>query len=382
MIYLDHNATTPLDPAVRRAMAEAMETVVGNPSSQHALGRRARDAVEAARDQVAALLGASPEEVVFCSGGTEGDHLGIRGAARAVRARDGRRVVVASPLEHPAVRGALEALVDEGFAVRWLPVTADGELDLEGAAGILDGAVALVSCALANHELGNRYPIAELAALAHRAGALLHCDAVQAVGRLPVDVAELGVDLLTASAHKLHGPKGVGALYLRRGAPWEPLLRGGGQERGRRPGTENVLGIVGFGVACAVAGEELAVAAPRIAALRDRLEAAALQIPGARRFGGGPRLPGTSCLGFAGAPGQLVAVSLDLEDVAVSTGAACTSGRLEPSPVLAALGVGGEEAATAVRFSLGRGNTADELDQVVRLLPSLIARVRGAFAGP
>jgi cysteine desulfurase len=381
-IYLDHNATTPPHPSVGAAMAAALDEGWGNPSSVHGPGRAARQLVERARAQVAALVGARPEEIVFTSGGTEGDHLAIRGAARAARAAGGRRTVVSSPLEHPAVRGSLAALADDGFRVAYAPVDGDGRIDPAGLAETLarlGGDVALCTLALANHELGNLYPVAELAALAHAAGALFHTDAVQAAGRVPVDVGALGVDLLTLSAHKIRGPKGVGALWQRRGVELAPLLPGGHQERERRPGTENVPGIVGFGVACDLARRELGDAAPRIARLRDRLERGALALDGARRFGdAAARVPGTSNIGFAGVEGELMMMGLDLEGVAVSTGAACTSGSIEPSPVILALGQPRDVAAQAVRFSLGADNTVEEVDEVLRLLPGIVARARGA----
>lgn len=379
-IYLDHNATTRPIPAVRAAMAAALEIGFGNPSSPHHEGRASRDLVERARAQVARLIGGAPSEVVFCSGGTESDNLGVLGAARAMRARTGRRVVVGSPLEHPAVRGALERLGEEGFEVRLLAADAEGRLDPGALDALLDDGVALVTLQLANHELGTIHPVAELARRAHAVGALFHSDAVQAAGRIPVEVAALGCDLLSISAHKLHGPKGVGALWHRRGLDVAPLLVGGHQERERRAGTENVAGVVGFGVACEEAAQGLPERGERVRRLRDRLEAAALAIDGARRFGAAePRVPGTANLGFAGVPGELLMMSLDLEGVAVSTGAACSSGSIDPSPVIRALGVPKEVARTAVRFSLGDDNTEEEIDRVALLLPQLVERIRGAL---
>ena len=375
-IYLDHNATTPLAPAALAAMTAALRDLPGNPSSPHGPGRAARAAVEAARADVAALVGATPEEIVFTSGGTEGNALAIGGLLRGLRpGRPGRLHVVSSRLEHPSVAGALSAAAVE---VTYLDVGADGSITPEALRAALRPDTALVTLALANHELGNRYDIATLAAIARAGGALFHTDAVQAAGKVPVDVAALGIDALTISAHKLHGPKGVGALYLRRSAPFEPAGAGGHQERERRAGTENVAGIVGFGAAAHLARADLAESAARIRALCDALASRLLQIAGARRHGDPARaLPGTLNVGFPGAPGQLVAAALDLEDVSVSTGAACTSGSLEPSPVLLALGLSAEEAATAVRFGLGRGTTAEEIDRVVPLVAAAVARVRG-----
>src|SRR4051794_14020556 len=324
-------------------MAAALEHHWGNPSSIHGVGRRARAVVEAARAEVATLIGGASEEIIFTSGGTEGDNLAIRGLAHAAAAtRGGSRAahVVSSPLEHPAVAGALAALARDGMSITLLPVSASGAIDPEDLRRALRPETVLVTLALANHELGNLYPIGALAAVARAGGALFHCDAVQAVGRVPVDVHALGVDALTLSSHKLHGPKGVGALWVRQGLLPEPLVAGGHQERERRAGTENVPGIVGFGEACRLGRAELAQAGPRVTRLRDELEARLLAIPGARVHGARAcRVPGTSNVAFAGAPGELLLINLDLEGVCVSTGAACTSGTLEPSPVLLGLGL-------------------------------------------
>jgi cysteine desulfurase len=378
LIYLDHNATTPLSPSVRAAMARAEAEAWGNPSSLHAAGRRARAAVEQARAQVAALLGATSEEIVFTSGGTEADNLGVRGLAlEAARPRAGGPPrVLSSRLEHPAVRGALAELAREGFVIDDVPVGPDGRITIEAFEAALRPETVLASLALVNHELGTINPIPALAAVARARGVLFHSDAVQAVGRLPVDVEALGVDALSASAHKLHGPKGVGALYLRRGRLVHPVLAGGHQERERRAGTENVLGIVGFGAACAEAAGEVHKAGPRIGALRDRLEAGLRALPGARRHGGDPRAPGTLNLGFEGADGQMLVINLDLEGICASTGAACTSGSVTPSPVLLALGLSAAQAREAVRFSLGRDTTEADIDAVLRVFPGILDRVR------
>jgi tRNA (5-methylaminomethyl-2-thiouridylate)-methyltransferase len=376
-IYLDHNATTPPAPEVLDAMAAALRDLPGNPSSPHGPGRAARAAIERARAEVAALIGATPEEIVFTSGGTEGNELAIRGllrGRRATRAGSGRQHVVSSPIEHPSVLGALAA-ADVDLTL--LPVAGDGTIDPQTLRAALRPETALVTLALANHELGNVYDLATLAEIAHEGGALFHADAVQAAGKIPVDVHALGVDAVTLSAHKIHGPKGSGAIFLRRGAPFEPAGRGGHQERERRAGTENVAGIVGFGVAARLAASELSSVSARIATLRERLEARLLAIPGSRCHGvRGRGLPGTLNVGFADAPGQLVAAALDLEGVAVSTGAACTSGSLDPSAVLLALGLSRQEAASALRFGLGRGTTPEEIDRAARLVGEIVARVR------
>jgi cysteine desulfurase len=384
VIYLDHNATSPLRPGVAAAMARAFEEVVGNPSSVHAAGRRARAALEMARASVARLVGAVREEIVFTSGGTEGDNLAIRGLASAAAAR-GRRHVVTSPLEHPAVTGSVAALAKAGFTVTSLPVSSDGTILLGALQTALRDDTALVTLALANHELGNAYPVGELAAAAHARGALFHTDAVQGAGKLVLDLPSLGVDAATISAHKLGGPKAVGAVFVRRGLDLPPLLEGGHQEHERRPGTENVAGIIGFGVACELAEAAREHEARRLTALRDLLEQRLLEIPGARRFGSHdparPRLPGTTLVGFAGAPGQLVAIGLDLEGICVSTGAACTSGSLEPSPVLRALGLDATAAAEGVRISLGWSTTEEDVLALAAHLPAIVARVRAAVAG-
>lgn len=393
-IYFDHNATTPLASEVLAAMSAASERLFANPSSLHAEGRAARHAVEQAREEVAALLAAQPSEIVLTSGGTEGNNLAVLGAARALRQRGAPAHVISSPLEHPSVRAALSQLREEGFTVTLLPVDDKGRLAPEALRAALQvQPAALVSLALCNHELGNLYPIAELAQLAHAAGARFHCDAVQAAGRIAIDVRQLGVDLLTLSAHKLAGPKGVGALYCRGATPTAspsalagelalaPLLIGGQQEKGRRAGTENVAGIVGLGLACQLARSHLASAAPRVAALRERLEARLLALPGARRHGDPEaRAPGTTNLAFAGVEGELLFMNLDLRGVAVSTGAACSSGSPEPSPVLLALGLTPAAALEAVRFSLGSTNTQLEVDEVAQWVEEIILQVRALSA--
>jgi len=380
VIYLDHNATSPLRPGVAAAMARALEDLIGNPSSVHAAGRRARAALEDARASVARLVGAAREEIVFTSGGTEGDNLAIRGLA-AVAAARGRRHVVTSPLEHPAVAGSMAALAASGFEVTRLPVAADGAIAVGELERALRDDTGLVSLAAANHELGNVYPIAAFAAAAHARGALFHTDAVQAAGKMSLDFTALEVDAATLSAHKLGGPKAVGAVFVRRGLELPSLLEGGHQEHERRPGTENVAGIVGFGLACELVASEWADDARRLSALRDELERRVLALPGASRFGADDaqaRLPGTTLVRFPGAPGQLVAIGLDLEGICVSTGAACTSGSLEPSPVLRALGLDATAAGEAVRISLGWSSTAGDVDRLCACLPAIVERVRAA----
>jgi cysteine desulfurase len=372
-IYLDHNATAPLLPEVREVMGRVLAEAWANPSSIHAAGRRARTAVETARTQVAALIGALPDEIVFTSGGTEANHLAIRGLAPPEGS------LVSSPLEHPSVLGALEAAAGSEARVHWLPVAPDGRLSSGDLVTALTAGAGLVSLALVNHELGNLYPIPELAGRTRAAGARFHCDAVQALGKVPVDVGALGADALTLSAHKIGGPKGVGAVWIRNGLLTRALLAGGHQERERRAGTENVPGIAGFGEACRLAAHGLADRAQRLADLRDRLERRLLAIAGARLHGDpAGRVPGVSNLGFAGAAGQLVAIGLDLEGVAVSTGAACSSGTVAPSPVLLALGLPPDQAREAVRFSVGPENSEEEIDRAAAIAERVVARVRAA----
>ena len=389
LIYLDHAATSPARAEVIEAMRGALAELPGNPSSVHAAGRRSRAAVEEARSAVAGLLGVLAEEIIFTSGGTEGDNLAVRGLAlaardRLARARPGGIIaghVVSSPLEHPAVLGALAALQREGFVVTLLPVDARGAIDPADLRAAIRPDTVLVTLAAANHEIGNCYPIAAFAAVAREAGVLFHTDAVAAAGKLPLALHAAGVDAATISAHKIEGPKGVGALFVRRGIDLEPLLAGGHQERERRAGTENLAGIVGFGCAARLAAVELAGTAAWVGALRARVERCLRAIPGVRWHGlasTGSVLPGTINVAFEGAVGQLVAIGLDLDGVCVSTGAACSSGSLEPSPVLRALGLSSDRAAEGVRMTLGRTTTEVEIDRLLDLLPGIVDRIRGA----
>jgi cysteine desulfurase len=372
-IYFDHNATTPLAGAARAAMVRALDRA-GNPSSVHTEGRAARDLVEAARRQVAAWLGGEPDEVVFTSGGTEADVLGVVGLARAARGAGRLPRVMVAPIEHPAVLGAAEALVAEGFAVERLVVDADGRVDGADLARRLAGGGAVVAVAAANHELGTRQDIAALAAMARAAGWWLHVDAVQLAGKAPLPPVVAAADAVAVSAHKIGGPAGVGALWVRRGIDLAAVSPAGHQERERRPGTENVVGIAGFAAAVELADPARYAA---VAGLAERLEAGLLALPGVAIQGrGAPRVGNTVNARFAGARGEAIVIALDLAGVAVSTGAACTSGSVKPSPVLLALGLGADEAREAVRFSLGPSNTADEVDRVLALLGPIVDRAR------
>lgn len=379
-IYLDAAATTPLHPEAAATMAEAAASAWGNPSSVHERGRAARRLVDAARREVAALIGAEARDIVFTSGGTESDNLGVVGAARA-RREEGRAHVLASAVEHHAVLEACRGLAREGFEVELVPVDGEGVLDLAALRRMLRPDTALVALMLANNEVGAIQPVAEAARLAHEAGAWLHVDAVQAAGWIPIDVAELGADLLALSAHKIYGPKGVGALWVRPGLRLRPLVRGGGQERSWRPGTENVPGIAGFGAAARAARVFLAGPGPeRVRRLRDRLADALLsEVPGARLNGprGRGRLPGHVNISVPGVPGEALVLALDLAGVDASSGAACTSGSLEPSHVLAAMGLAPELAASGLRLSLLRDATADGVDLAWRRIRDVVARLRG-----
>jgi len=373
-IYLDFNATTPLVPAAREALEAALAAaaVLGNPSSIHAEGRRARDQVERARNQVAARVGRAREQVVFTSGGTEGNVLGVLGLAAVVEARGGPRVIAAAAIDHPSLRGAVAALVARGWGERALAVTDDGALVVPDLAG-----VGLVCASAVNHEIGTRVDLAALARAARAAGALIHIDAVQAAGKLAL--AAIDADALALSSHKIGGPQGAGALVLAIDEAL-PIVDGGHQERGRRAGTENVLGIVGLGAAAAAVD---VASWSAVAALGDRLEAGLLAIEGARIHGAGaPRIGGTINCGFSGALGESIVVALDLAGVSVSTGAACTSGSIRPSPVLLAMGMPAERAREAVRFSLGRSTTAAEIDEVVARLPGIVSRARAHRSSP
>jgi cysteine desulfurase len=330
--------------------------------------------VDAARGEVAALIGAAPAEVVFTGSGTEADNLALRGVAAAARAP--RRKVLYSAVEHHAIVHTARALAEEGVPVETIRVTPDGLLDLADLRQKVDETTALVAVMLANNETGLLQPLGEVVRVCHERGALVHCDAVQAAGKVPVDVRTLGVDLLALSAHKIYGPQGVGALYVRRGTRMKPLLRGGAQERNRRAGTENVAGIVGLGRAAALAAAELAAEAPRVSALRDRLEARLLDIPGARRNGEGPRVPNTANVSFERVEAESLLLALDLQGLAVSTGAACAAGAMEPSHVLRAMGLSPERVQGSVRFSLGRTTTAEQVDRAALLVAAAVLRQR------
>ncbi len=365
-IYLDHNATTPVSAAARAAVTEALD-LLGNPSSVHRPGAAARQVVERAREQVAAMVGAQPAEIVFTSGGTEANNCVLQGIDRHI---------IVSAVEHDSVLAAAAQRAPHGATT--VPVDAAGVIDLGALQQTLNtNEGALLSLMLANNETGVVQPVREAAAMAHAAGAMVHCDAVQGPGKIPVDMAALGVDLLTLSAHKFGGPMGVGALVVRTRVVLSPSQVGGGQEGYRRAGTQNVPGIAGFGAAAA-GSSDAAADASRIAALRDRLEAACAQCGAEVMGAGAPRLPNTSCLTMPGISSETQIMALDLDGIAVSAGAACSSGKVGPSHVLAAMGVAPDLAATAIRVSLGRTTTEADVARFISAWSALYQRKHGA----
>jgi cysteine desulfurase len=376
-IYFDHNATTPTDPAVVEAMTRVLEQYFGNPSSVHHFGQRAKALLDDARSAVAALIGAEPSEIVFTSGGTEADNFALRGVAEALEPT-GRRHLIASAIEHEAVLVTLKALARRGWRTTLLPVGPSGIVDPSALAGALADDTALVSVMHANNEIGTVQPVAALARLAHARGALFHTDAVQSIGKIPVDVNALGVDLLSLSAHKFNGPKGAGALWIKRGTRVTAILTGGKHERTRRAGTENVPGIAGLGVAAQLAARKLATDAATVGALRDRLEEQILaRVPGTAVNGDRtPRVPNTTNISVDGIEAESLLIALDLEGVAVSTGSACSSGTLEPSHVLRAMGLPAHRTQNSIRISLGAGNTDAEVDYLLDRLPGVVTKLR------
>lgn len=377
-IYLDHNATTPLRPEVLDAMLPYLREHHGNPSSSHVFGKRAHDAVERARSQLAGLLGCDADELIFTSGGTESNNLAIRGTTEA---RPGRRGIVTSVIEHAATERPCDWLARHGRSVRRVGVDADGRVRLEEIRAACDAATALVTVMHSNNETGVLQPIEEISAAAHACGAVVHTDAAQSVGKVPVDVRALGVDLLSVAGHKLYAPKGVGALYVRRGAMLLPFVLGAGHERGLRPGTENVAGIVGLGMAADIAARELASAADRTRRLRDELwERLSAAVPGLRLNGHATlRLPNTLNVRFPGVSGNAI---LDgAPEVAASTGSACHAGGERPSAVILAMGVAPDAAGGSVRLSLGYGTTPEQIAVAARALAAAWQRVVAAQAG-
>ena len=391
-IYFDHNATTPVDPAVLAEMLPYLGSEYGNASSVHAFGQSARGTVERARESVAALIGAKPAEMVFTSGGTESDNAAICGVVGAAASRLAHRPhIITTAIEHAAVlhtcqalqRRAAAAAPENGADVTYLPVSSDGVVDPEDVRRALRPETVLISVMHANNELGTLQPIEEIGRIAAETGVTFHTDAVQSAGKVPLDVARLGVHLLSLSAHKLCGPKGVGALYVRKGVRLAPLMYGGHSERDRRAGTENVPAIAGFGKAAGIARAHLAEQAARIATLRDRLEQGLIErVPGARVNGhAAPRTPNTCNVLFPGVESESLVIALDLQGLACSAGAACSSGATDPSHVLAAIGLSSADARACVRLSLGCNNTDEDIARALEIIPAAVAAHRGVSAG-
>jgi cysteine desulfurase len=377
-VYFDYNATTPLAPEVLDAMARVNREVFGNASSVHHFGQQAKAIIDEARSAVASLVNADPSEVVFTSGGTESDNFAIRGAAEALEP-GGRRHLVASAIEHEAVLNTLKALARRGWRTTLVPVDQSGIASPDRVREAIAPDTALVSVMHANNEIGTIQPIAEISAIAHQSGALMHTDAVQSAGKIGVDVRALAVDLLSLSAHKFNGPKGAGALFIKRGTRMQPTMTGGKHERNRRAGTENVAAIAGLGVAARLAAAKIEREAERIGALRDRLEGGILAaVPGTAVNGAREaRVPNTTNISFDRVEAESLLIALDLEGIAVSTGSACSSGTLEPSHVLKAMGLPVHRTQNSLRFSLGMFSTEAEVDQVIAVLPRLVEKLRG-----
>jgi cysteine desulfurase len=382
-IYLDYNATTPLAPAVLEAMLPYLTENFANASSVHSPGQHARAAIDEARESVAALIAAKAAEIVFTSGGTEADNLAILGTVRV--SNESRKHVISTSIEHHAVLQTCQELEKQGIDVTYLATNSalgEGVVDPEAVRRAVRPETVLISVMHANNELGTIQPIEQIGRIAREAGVPFHCDAIQSAGKLPLDVNSIGADFLSLSAHKIYGPKGIGALYVRAGSHLEPILRGGQHERGLRPGTENVAGIVGMGKAAELARAHLAEDATRMAALRDRFEATLCErIPDIRINGQSGddrarRVSNTTNITFPGASGESLVIALDLQGIACSTGAACSSGAIEPSHVLLAIGLDDEAARSSVRFSLGRMTTAAEIDRAIDIIPGVVERLR------
>jgi cysteine desulfurase len=374
--YFDHNATTPVSPAVLEVLVPALLEVYGNASSIHQHGQNAKQRLELARRQTAGLLRCDPKDLVFLSGGTEADNLAILGTVRSHSAA--KKHVVTTTIEHPAVLNPCRQLEREDVEVSYVRVGSDGVVDPDDVRRALRPETILISVMHANNELGTVQPIHELATLAHEAGILIHADGVQAAGKIPVDVKALGLDLYSISGHKLYAPKGIGALYVKHGTKLAPIQFGGRHERERRPGTENVPGAVALGEAAARADEDLSAESERLAAMRDRLEEGILErVPQSGVNGGrSPRTPNTTNIFFDGLEGEAMVISLDLKGFAVSSGSACSSGAVEPSHVLLAIGLSRERARASLRFSLGHSNTDEQVDALIDAVAESATQLR------
>jgi cysteine desulfurase len=375
-VYLDHSATTPVDPEVAELIMTYYTSKFGNPSSIHAFGREAKKGLEDARQQIATLIGAQPEEIVFTSGGTEADNMALIGAALANQKKGNH--IITSAVEHHAILDTCKYLEKQGFRLTILPVDEDGLLSVEAVEKALTPETILVSIMHANNEVGTIQPIEEIGKLLQGKGIIFHVDAVQSLGKIPVNVNDLGVNLLTASSHKIYGPKGVGCLYIRKGTRIQSLVHGGSQERKRRSGTENLPGIVGFGKACELAGQRMEADSAMIADLRDRLMKGIFDRIDHVKLNGHPtkRVPTNLNVSFEFIEGESLLLSLDMKGIAGSSGSACTSGSLDPSHVLLSMGICHEIAHGSLRLTLGRENTVEDVDYVLEVLPEIVTRLR------
>ena len=375
-VYADNAATTKLSPAVLEAMMPYLTEEYGNPSSLYRFGNHAKRAIEQARKEVADVLGAEPFEILFTGGGTEADNW-VKEIMRSLKAR-GKNHFITSAVEHHALLHSAQRLQKEGFEVTFIPVDREGQIDPEQVRAAIQPETGLVSIMFANNEIGTIYPIQEIGAICRQAGVLFHTDAVQAAGHLPINVKEMNIDLLSLSAHKFHGPKGVGAFYCRRGIPLPSLIDGGAQERSKRAGTENVAGIVGLGAALRLANEEMSEASARVSAMRDRLIDGILQTVPMCRLNGPRhnRLPGNCNISFLGIEGESLLLRLDLAGIAASSGSACASSSLDPSHVLLAIGLPHEVAHGSVRLSLSDYNTEEDVDYILEKLPEIVSTLR------
>ena len=380
-VYFDHNATTPMHPEVKKEMIAAME-MFGNPSSMHSYGREARANVEDARRKVADFIGADEREIIFVGSGSEANNtvlsLFVCGTSQCIAGSKMRSTIITTKIEHPCVLETSECLAHRGVRVKYLDVDRNGKIDLDQLAGMLGDDVGLVSVMMANNEIGTLQDIEAISRMVHESGALMHTDAVQAIGKVPVDVRQLGVDFLTISAHKIYGPKGIGALFVKKGTPYCPLIRGGHQEQGRRAGTENTLGILGLGRAVEMRTLEMPEEEERLLDLKQTLKKGIEERIDDIYFNGHPTdsLASTLNVSFTGVEGEAILLYLDLEGIAVSTGSACASGSLDPSHVLLATGVDAELAHGSIRFSMGRESSMQEVEYVIDVLPPIIQRIR------
>ena len=384
-VYLDNNATTPLHPLVKEAVTEGL-SIYGNASSYHSFGREAGEEIDEARENTARFIGAEPEEIIFTGSGSEANNTVLNifswTCARQEYCFGNGKELITSEIEHPCIMETSKCLNERGTPVRYIPVDAYGRIDMTVLEDTVSDATGLISIMLANNEIGTAQDIDEVVRIGHEHNILVHTDAVQAAGKMDIDVRDLDVDFLSLSAHKIYGPKGVGALYVRKGTPFCPLIRGGHQEQGRRAGTENTLGIIGLNAAVSACRDEMEECVSRVGKLRDMLKKGIEDTIPDILFNGHPDycLPNTLNVSFEGAEGEAILLYLDLEGISVSTGSACSSGSLDPSHVLLAAGVEPEQAHGSIRFSLGRENTADDIEYVIDKLPPIIEKIRGMSA--